>query len=88
MRISALPYGDDNNDIYSNDDYEDDSEAAGGQKESQIYSVPQFVSDPQSDLVNEGATIRLKCIVDRLGKSAVFCVRKSGGVRFRDFAAR
>ena len=66
--IAALPYGDDNNDIYSNDDYED-TEPSGGQREKQIYSVPQFVSESQSDLVNEGSTIRLNCLVDRLGKN-------------------
>eukprot|EP00095_Tigriopus_kingsejongensis_P003962 maker-scaffold79_size400133-snap-gene-3.19 protein:Tk03962 transcript:maker-scaffold79_size400133-snap-gene-3.19-mRNA-1 annotation:"conserved hypothetical protein" len=61
---TAIPYGDTNNDIYSNDDYEDDT--AAGKEESQIYSVPKFVAEPVNELVNEGGTIRLPCIVDRL----------------------
>ncbi|XP_059095188.1 lachesin-like isoform X2 [Tigriopus californicus] len=62
--VSAVPYGDTNNDIYSNDDYEDDS--AMSKEENQIYAVPKFESTSINELVNEGGTIRLPCIVDRL----------------------
>ncbi len=68
-----MPYGDDNNDIYSNDDYEDDSQSSsassGYNAETVIHTIPKFVSEPRRDLVNEGGTIRLPCVVDRLGKN-------------------
>lgn len=66
ISVSAVPYGDTNNDIYSNDDYEDDSNV--NKEENQIYAVPKFESTSINELVNEGGTIRLPCIVDRLGK--------------------
>ena len=68
LHFSGLPYGDDNNDIYSNDDYEDGNDSGRSGSESVIHTIPQFVSESQSDLVNEGSTIRLPCLVDRLGK--------------------
>lgn len=75
ISVPALPYGDDNNDIYSNDDYEDvaASSASGGEAgdggEQVIHTLPQFKTAGQSLLVNEGSTIKLPCNVNRLGKS-------------------
>ena len=71
--FAALPYGDDNNDIYSNDDYEDAASASNGgnmgaDNEAVITKLPHFVTTGQNMLVNEKSTIKLPCIVDRLGK--------------------
>ena len=71
--IAALPYGDDNNDIYSNIDYEDSASSDGGGRdnsavEKEISRVPTFTSEPLREMVNEGGTIRLPCFVDKLGK--------------------
>ena len=67
--VTALPYGDDNNDIYSNDDYEDASDPSNDRgSENVIYRIPKFTSEPVNEMVNEGGTIRLPCIVDKLGK--------------------
>jgi hypothetical protein len=66
------PYGDDNNDLYNNDDYTDPDGNGGHQQddsrtdESVIYKLPKFVTKPQNLMVNEGSTIRLPCVVDRL----------------------
>lgn len=66
------PYGDDNNDLYNNDDYTDPDGNGGQQQddsrtdESVIYKLPKFVTKPQNLMVNEGSTIRLPCVVDRL----------------------
>ena len=73
--FSGLPYGDDNNDIYSNDDYEDVASTSTGRElegaESVIHTLPHFVSTGQSMLVNEGSTIKLSCLVNRLGKKKI-----------------
>ena len=69
--IPALPYGDDNNDIYSNIDYEDSASSDGGRDnsaEKEISRIPTFTSEPLREMVNEGGTIRLPCFVDKLGK--------------------
>ena len=70
--FSGLPYGDDNNDIYSNDDYEDVASTSTGREaedgEEVIHTLPHFETAGQSMLVNEGSTIKLPCIVNRLGK--------------------
>ena len=67
-----MPYGDDNNDIYSNDDYEDVASSANGDSmqgsEQVIHTLPKFVTTGQNMLVNEGSTIKLPCKVNRLGK--------------------
>jgi len=64
----ALPYGDDNNDIYSNDDYEDVASASNEETvgEQVIHRLPTFTSVGEQLLVNEGSTIRMPCIVNRL----------------------
>ena len=75
--FSGKPYGDDNNDLYNNEDYTDPDGLGehGGQQdenrpdESVIYKLPKFVTKPQNLMVNEGSTIRLPCVVDRLGKT-------------------
>lgn len=68
--VQALPYGDDNNDIYSNDDYEDVASPGNGDSmtegESVIVKMPHFVTSSQNMLVNEGSTIKLPCLVNRL----------------------
>ena len=76
-RFPGKPYGDDNNDLYNNEDYTDPDGIGehGGQQdenrpdESVIYKLPKFVTKPQNLMVNEGSTIRLPCVVDRLGKT-------------------
>ena len=60
--------------MYNNDDYTDPDGNGGQQQddsrtdESVIYKLPKFVTKPQNLMVNEGSTIRLPCVVDRLGK--------------------
>ena len=41
----------------------DNSEEGNGEE---VMATPTFISQAQSVIVNEGATIRLPCIVDRL----------------------
>ena len=69
--VSGKPYGDDNNDLYANDDYEEVENADQGTNgpEHVIHVLPKFVTTPQNIMVNEGATIKLPCLVNRLGKS-------------------
>jgi len=67
----GLPYGDDNNDIYSNDDYEDVATSSSNGSEMDhgeevIVKMPYFQTSGQNMLVNEGSTIKLPCIVNRL----------------------
>ncbi len=71
--FTGLPYGDDNNDIYSNDDYEDVGSATANDdadRERVIHELPHFTTTGESMLVNEGSTIKLPCIVNRLGRSS------------------
>ena len=35
-------------------------------KRTEVMATPRFISQPQSVIVNEGDTIRLPCMVDRL----------------------
>uniref|UniRef100_A0A0K2T4S6 Uncharacterized protein n=1 Tax=Lepeophtheirus salmonis TaxID=72036 RepID=A0A0K2T4S6_LEPSM len=62
------PYGDDNNDFYSNDDYgnPDSAESVKQETEQVITLTPNFVTEPVNKMVNQGGTIELPCIVDRL----------------------
>ena len=41
--IAALPYGDDNNDIYSNIDYEDAASSDGGGRENSAEKGGYFI---------------------------------------------
>ena len=68
--FTGKPYGDDNNDLYNNEDYTDPSNPpADDPADEPIYKLPKFVTKPQNLMVNEGSTIRLPCVVDRLGKT-------------------
>jgi len=62
---AALPYGDDNNDLYTNDDYEDDGQSRA---DNVIHAIPRFAGEGETLLVNEGSVVRLPCVVDRLGE--------------------
>ena len=67
--FQASPYSEVNGDLY---DYEtsNNGEAIEGGSEGEekikLLSTPKFLSQPQSVLVNEGDTVKLPCIVDRL----------------------
>jgi len=69
LTTSGQPYSEVNDDLYDyetsdNDDtIEDRSE---GEAKMKLLSTPKFLSQPQAVLVNEGDTIKLPCIVDRL----------------------
>ena len=55
------PYDDDNNYLYSDEDYTDlDS------TDDPIYKLPKFVTKRKNVIVDEGSTIRLPCVVDKL----------------------
>lgn len=66
VTCQGKPYGDDNNDIYSNDEYEDVTTDENGGEERVIHTLPKFQTTGQNMLVNEGATIKLPCLVNRL----------------------
>jgi len=67
LSVKGKPYGDDNNDLYSNDDYEDlDGGDGYGEEEKVIVVLPKFKTKPQNMMVNEGGTIRLPCLVDNI----------------------
>ena len=53
-------------DLYINDEYVEDYDHNSDKEETVIMRTPSFVSESKSALVNEGGTIRLPCIVDRL----------------------
>lgn len=60
-----------NNERGEDDNYEYETEEGGeedgkAEEESAVLQTPKFVSPPESVLVNEGDTIRLPCLVDRL----------------------
>ena len=89
MYITGLPYGDDNNDIYSNDDYEDVAQSGNGDSmtggEQVIHTLPHFITTGQNMLVNEGSTIKLPCLVNRLGKRPVTYLSNESTVRGKSF---
>ena len=71
--VSGKPYGDDNNDLYSNVEYEDvDGGEDVNEEENVIMVLPKFQTESQNLMVNEGGIIRLPCIVNRLGKTFIF----------------
>ena len=53
-----------NSDISKEDAADENSISRGSEKE--VMATPKFISSAQSVLVNEGDTVRLPCIVDRL----------------------
>ena len=44
----------------------DNADVAENDNEIRVYETPEFVTNPQTLLVNEGDHIRLPCFVDRL----------------------
>ena len=66
------PYSEEGEDLYdyeaASDDLIDDGDNSDGGKRTEMVmmSTPKFISQAQSVLVNEGETIRLPCMVDRL----------------------
>ena len=53
-------------DAANNDLTKDDDNTIVKGNEIEVMATPKFVSAPQSVMVNEGDTVRLPCIVDRL----------------------
>ena len=47
------------------------------QDEKVVHTNPTFISDSTNQLVNEGETIKLPCLVDKLGKFMWFFVYKT-----------
>lgn len=74
--------------MYNNDDYTDPDGNGGQQQddsrtdESVIYKLPKFVTKPQNLMVNEGSTIRLPCVVDRLGKWKTIWINMQSFISF------
>lgn len=64
--VFAIPYGSKVDELYSNDDYDKEYENGGDKEEVAVMGTPEFVSEPKKAMVNEGDTLRLPCIVDRL----------------------
>ena len=55
-------YADDYDNYSADDDYLNENERV-------VHTVPEFVSKPTDVWVNEGDTIKLPCMVDKLGES-------------------
>jgi len=73
ISIMGQPYTEEGRDLYDYDaasddtiDNEDTVSDGGKRTELEMMATPQFTSQAQSVLVNEGDTIRLPCMVDRL----------------------
>ena len=71
--FAANPYSDSSvgDDYYSDDYYADDDSADDdylNENERVVHTVPEFVSKPTDVWVNEGDTIKLPCLVDKLGE--------------------
>jgi len=70
--IKGQPYTEEGRDLYDYDATSDDTIDNGGtsdggeRTELEMMATPQFTSPAQSVLVNEGDTIKLPCMVDRL----------------------
>ena len=47
-------------------DYDNNADEVENDNEIRVYETPEFVTNPQTLLVNEGETIRLPCFVNRL----------------------
>ena len=47
-------------------DYDNNADVQENDNEIRVYETPEFVTNPQTLLVNEGDHIRLPCFVDRL----------------------
>ena len=66
-------YSDDYNyssdDEYLNGDGHDGYNGLLGDHEKPIHVTPQMTSKPLEELINEGSTIKLPCIVDKLGRN-------------------
>ena len=54
-------------DYYSDDYYNSDDEYADEQ-EKVVHRNPKFLSQSVNQLINEGETIKLPCLADKLGK--------------------
>ena len=74
--FAGLPSVSTPDDYYSSDDYysysSDDDYLSS--EEKVVHTNPEFLSDSTNDWVNEGETIKLPCLVDKLGKvkSSIF----------------
>ena len=74
--FAGLPSVSTPDDYYSSDDYysysSDDDYL--NHDEKVVHTNPTFLSDSTNDWVNEGETIKLPCLVDKLGKvkSSIF----------------
>ena len=66
-----------NNDISKEDTAEENAIMKGSEKE--VMATPKFISSPLSVLVNEGDTVRLPCMVDRL-EGFVMLWKKNNGI--------
>ena len=78
LYFSGLPYAktadyynDDYNysadDEYLNGDGLDGGNGILGENERVVYATPEITSDSTDDIINEGDTIKLPCMVDKLG---------------------
>ena len=50
------------------DDYDAANENYDATKEVELTSIPEFISTAESMMIDEGDTIKLDCIVDKLGR--------------------
>ena len=55
-------------DYYSDDYYSADDDYLN-EAEKVVHRTPEFVSSSSNQLINEGDTIKLPCLVDKLGKA-------------------
>ena len=67
FHISGVPVAEKTSDYYSDDYYNSDDEYADEQ-EKVVHRNPKFLSQSVNQLINEGETIKLPCLADKLGK--------------------
>jgi len=69
-----------NDDTYNYDDSEEGEEAAGRegeQHEAVVRRNPKFISQPKKVMVNEGDTIKLPCLVDKIDNFVILWKKKT-----------
>ena len=73
--FAGLPSGEALDDYYSADDYSsddynysNDNDDYLNKNEQVVLTTPTLISTSSNQLVNEGDTIKLPCLVDKLGK--------------------
>lgn len=70
LGVPAKSKSEKTSDYYADDYYNADDEYAdeADEQEKVVHRNPKFISQTTNQLVNEGETIKLPCLADKLGK--------------------